>query len=113
MRWMARSLTEAWGIEMRDLWVSLRLACGAKFGAGLAGFVLLGAAAGFEDIVTAFRTEGLLTADYHFYLVKDILSSPTLMMAVPIAAALPYTACLVDALQSGFIRQPFGCLIEN
>jgi len=37
--------------------------------------------------------------------VKDILSSPTLMMAVPIAAALPYTACLVDALQSGFIKQ--------
>jgi len=58
-----------------------------------------------EGIIEAFRAEGLQPNGFHSTLVLSALSSDGMRLALPILCALPYTACFVDDVKSGFIKQ--------
>lgn len=106
MLWMVRSSTEVWGIKMRALWTNIRVSCsGLRFWLGIAGFAIMGTAAVFEELVIAFRSRELLEAGFHLQLMGKMLSSPTMMLAVPVTAVIPSSARFTESLHSGFVRQ--------
>ena len=57
-----------------------------------------------EGILSAFRSETLLSNGYHAEFVMSALSSDAMTLALPIVAALPYTASFVDDVKSGFVK---------
>ncbi len=57
-----------------------------------------------EGILSAFRSETLLNQGYHAELVMSALSSDAMTLALPIVAALPYTASFVEDVKSGFVK---------
>ena len=58
-----------------------------------------------QGILAGFRAEGLLVCGYHSDLVMGALSSEAMALALPILAALPYTASFIDDVKSGFIKE--------
>lgn len=57
-----------------------------------------------EGILSAFRSETLLSNGYHAEFVMSALSSDAMTLALPIVAALPYTASFVEDVKSGFVK---------
>lgn len=57
-----------------------------------------------EGILSAFRSETLLSNGYHAAFVMNALSSDAMTLALPIVAALPYTSSFVDDVKSGFVK---------
>lgn len=57
-----------------------------------------------EGMLMGFRAEVLLAFGYHNELIERALSSNAMTLALPVLAALPYTAAVVDDVKSGFIK---------
>ena len=58
-----------------------------------------------QGILSAFRSAELLSPGYHSDLIMGALSSEAMALALPILAALPYTASFIDDVKSGFIKE--------
>ncbi len=69
------------------------------------GTVLVLLLSSVQEILAGVRAEGLLECGYHSDLVMRALSSEAMALALPILAALPYTASFVDDVKSGFIKE--------
>lgn len=58
-----------------------------------------------QGILAGFRSAELLSPGYHSDLIMGALSSEAMALALPILAALPYTASFIDDVKSGFIKE--------
>ena len=58
-----------------------------------------------QGILAGFRSAELLSPGYHSDLIMSALSSDAMALALPILAALPYTASFIDDVKSGFIKE--------
>ena len=58
-----------------------------------------------QGILSAFRSAELLSPGFHSDLIMSALSSDAMALALPILAALPYTASFIDDVKSGFIKE--------
>ena len=58
-----------------------------------------------QGILAGFRSAELLSPGFHSDLIMGALSSETMALALPILAALPYTASFIDDVKSGFIKE--------
>ena len=58
-----------------------------------------------QGILAGFRSAELLSPGYHSDLIMSALSSDAMALALPILAALPYTAFFIDDVKSGFIKE--------
>ena len=74
------------------------------FLAGLLAVTCLLFLSSIEGILSAFRSEMLLSNGYHAAFVMNALSSDAMTLALPIVAALPYTSSFVDDVKSGFVK---------
>lgn len=70
-----------------------------------AGTALILLLSSVQGILAGFRAAELLSPGYHNDLVMRALSSEAMALALPILAALPYTASFVDDVKSGFIKE--------
>ena len=70
-----------------------------------AGTALILLLSSVQGILAGFRAEGLLACGYHSDLIMGALSSEAMALALPILAALPYTASFIDDVKSGFIKE--------
>ncbi|MCH5344545.1 MAG: hypothetical protein J1E64_10945 [Acetatifactor sp.] len=79
---------------------------GKAFILSVAGVFLLLFTVSIEDIFLLFHTENrLIESGYHHSLMMKALSSDGMTMALPILAAIPFTASMVDDVKSGFIKE--------
>ena len=58
-----------------------------------------------QGILAGFRSAELLSPGFHSDLILGALSSEAMALALPILAALPYTASFIDDVKSGFIKE--------
>ena len=58
-----------------------------------------------QGILAGFRSAELLACGFHSDLIMGALSSDAMALALPILAALPYTASFIDDVKSGFIKE--------
>ena len=58
-----------------------------------------------QGILAGFRSAELLSPGFHSDLIVGALSSEAMALALPILAALPYTASFIDDVKSGFIKE--------
>ena len=58
-----------------------------------------------QGILAGFRSAELLSPGFHSDLIIGALSSEAMALALPILAALPYTASFIDDVKSGFIKE--------
>ena len=58
-----------------------------------------------QGILAGFRSAELLSPGYHSDRIMGALSSDAMARALPILAALPYTASFIDDVKSGFIKE--------
>jgi len=75
------------------------------FLAGLLAVICLLFLSSIDGILSAFRSEMLLSNGYHAVFVMNALSSDAMTLALPIVAALPYTASFVEDIKSGFVKE--------
>ena len=78
--------------------------CSKSFLAGVFSFAFLVFISSFENILKEFETKGLLPTEFHGKIIIDAMSSDTMILAIPIICALPYTASFVDDIKSGFLK---------
>ena len=91
---------------MRTVASNLRQAVGSwGFLLSLAGAALIPLLSSVQGILSAFRSAELLSPGYHSDLIMGALSSEAMALALPILAALPYTASFIDDVKSGFIKE--------
>ena len=70
-----------------------------------AGTALILLLSSVQGILAGFRSAELLSPGYHSDLIVGALSSEAMALALPILAALPYTASFIDDVKSGFIKE--------
>ena len=70
-----------------------------------AGTALILLLSSVQGILAGFRSAELLSPGYHSDLIMGALSSEAMVLALPILAALPYTASFIDDVKSGFIKE--------
>ena len=91
---------------MRTVASNLRQAVGSwGFLLSLAGAALIPLLSSVQGILAGFRSAELLSPGFHSDLIMGALSSETMALALPILAALPYTASFIDDVKSGFIKE--------
>ena len=91
---------------MQTVVANLRQAVGSwGFLLSLAGAALIPLLSSVQGILSAFRSEQLLSPGFHSDLIMGALSSEAMALALPILAALPYTASFIDDVKSGFIKE--------
>ena len=91
---------------MRTVASNLRQAVGSwGFLLSLAGAALIPLLSSVQGILAGFRAAELLSPGYHSDLIMGALSSDAMALALPILAALPYTASFIDDVKSGFIKE--------
>ena len=69
------------------------------------GAALIPLLSSVQGILAGFRSAELLSPGYHSDLIMGALSSDAMARALPILAALPYTASFIDDVKSGFIKE--------
>ncbi len=91
---------------MKTLRTNLSLALGGTgFFLAVLGMVLALVCANLALLLSGFRAGGgPVEAGFLFLLLREALSSDTVALVLPIAAALPFTASCFDDLHSGIIR---------
>ncbi|MBQ3131702.1 MAG: hypothetical protein IJC24_03240 [Clostridia bacterium] len=72
---------------------------------GVLGTALVLLLSSVRGILAGFRSAELLSPGYHSDLIMGALSSEAMALALPILAALPYTASFIDDVKSGFIKE--------
>lgn len=91
---------------MRILYSSIRQALsGRGFLLSLCGTAAVIFLSSIKAIVTAFRSETLLVFGYHHDFIASALGSDGMTLALPLLAALPFTAAFLDDLKSGFLKE--------
>ena len=91
---------------MRTVASNLRQAVGSwGFLLSLAGAALIPLLSSVQGILAGFRSAELLSPGFHSDLIMSALSSDAMALALPILAALPYTASFIDDVKSGFIKE--------
>ena len=70
-----------------------------------AGTALILLLSSVQGILAGFRSAELLSPGFHSDLIIGALSSEAMALALPILAALPYTASFIDDVKSGFIKE--------
>ncbi len=75
------------------------------FHVSLIGVVLVIFLSSVQDMLSAFRSEELLSNGFHDMLISNALTADGMMLALPILSALPYTASFIDDVKSGFIKE--------
>ena len=91
---------------MRTVASNLRQAVGSwGFLLSLAGAALIPLLSSVQGILAGFRSAELLSPGFHSDLIIGALSSEAMALALPILAALPYTASFIDDVKSGFIKE--------
>ena len=91
---------------MRTVASNLRQAVGSwGFLISLAGAALIPLLSSVQGILAGFRSAELLSPGFHSDLIMGALSSEAMALALPILAALPYTASFIDDVKSGFIKE--------
>jgi hypothetical protein len=91
---------------VRTVASNLRQAVGSwGFLLSLAGAALIPFLSSVQGILAGFRSAELLSPGFHSDLIMGALSSETMALALPILAALPYTASFIDDVKSGFIKE--------
>ena len=70
-----------------------------------AGTALILLLSSVQGILAGFRSAELLSPGFHSDLIMGALSSEAMALALPILAALPYTASFIDDVKSGFIKE--------
>ena len=71
---------------------------------GLIGVIAVVFAASVSDIFKALRAEGPLPNAFHNSFIENAIVSDAMKFALPIIAALPFTASFVNDLKSGFLK---------
>ena len=90
----------------RVIWSSIRQALsGRGFLLSLCGTAVVIFLSSIKGIVTAFRSETLLAFGYHHDFIASALGSDGMTLALPLLAALPFTAAFLDDLKSGFLKE--------
>jgi len=90
----------------KALRASLRQAILSRgFFIGTLGTALVLLLSSVQGILSGFRSEQLLSPGYHSDLIMGALSSDAMALALPILAALPYTASFIDDVKSGFVKE--------
>ena len=69
------------------------------------GAALITLLSSVQGILAGFRSAELLSPGFHSDLIMSALSSDAMALALPILAALPYTASFIDDVKSGFIKE--------
>lgn len=91
---------------LRVLYSSIRQALGGRgFLLSLCGTAAVIFLSSIKAIVTAFRSETLLAFGYHHDFIASALGSDGMTLALPLLAALPFTAAFLDDLKSGFLKE--------
>lgn len=91
---------------LRILYSSIRQALsGRGFLLSLCGTAAVIFLSSIKAIVTAFRSETLLVFGYHHDFIASALGSDGMTLALPLLAALPFTAAFLDDLKSGFLKE--------
>ena len=90
----------------KALCASLRQAMLSRgFLIGASGTALVLLLSSVQGILSGFRSAELLSPGFHSDLIMGALSSEAMALALPILAALPYTASFIDDVKSGFIKE--------
>ena len=90
----------------RTICAALRQALANKgFVIAVVGTALVLLFSSVQGILSAFRSAELLSPGFHSDLIMGALSSEAMALALPILAALPYTASFIDDVKSGFIKE--------
>lgn len=71
---------------------------------GFIGVIAIIAVSSIQQILEAFRAEELLMIGFHDTFIANALVSDGITLALPILAALPFTASFVDDVKSGYIK---------
>ncbi len=91
---------------LRVIWSSIRQALGGRgFALSLFGTAAVIFLSSIKGIVTAFRSETLLAFGYHHNFIALALGSDGMTLALPLLAALPFTAAFLDDWKSGFLKE--------
>lgn len=91
---------------LRVIWSSIRQALGGRgFTLALFGTVAVIFLSSIHGLVTAFRATELLAFGYHHSFIVSALASDGITLALPLLAALPFTAAFLDDLKSGFLKE--------
>lgn len=77
---------------------------GRGFPVAVLGAALVLLLSSIERIIAGFRAPDLLSFGYHNDLIEQALAGDAMTLALPILAALPYTASLVEDIKSGFYK---------
>lgn len=91
---------------LRVIYSSIRQALGGRgFLLSLGGTAAVIFLSSIKGTVTAFRSETLLAFGYHHDFITAALGSDGMTLALPLLAALPFTAAFLDDLKSGFLKE--------
>ena len=71
---------------------------------GFIGVIVVVFVSSVSELIEALRVDELLPNAFHNFLIENALVSDAMTLALPIIAALPFTASLVNDIKSGFIQ---------
>ena len=71
---------------------------------GFIGVIVVVFVSSVSELIEALRFEELLPNAFHNSFIENALVSDAMTLALPIIAALPFTASLVNDIKSGFIK---------
>lgn len=71
---------------------------------GIVGVIAIIILSSLQDILAAFRAEELMEYGFFETMILNALVSEGMILALPILAALPFTASFVDDIKSGYIK---------
>lgn len=90
----------------KTTFAAIKEAIGNKgFLVGVVGVILIIFLSSTESMIGAFRSEELLANGFHDTMIAAALTSDGMTLALPILAALPFTASFVDDMKSGFVKE--------
>lgn len=91
---------------LQAILASLRQALsGRRFLLGTSGVLLTVVLSSVQRTAETLRAGGLLPCGFHGALIAEALCSDAMTLALPVCAALPFTAAFVDDVRSGFIKE--------
>ena len=71
---------------------------------GFIGVIVVVFVSSVSELIEALCVDELLPNAFHNFLIENALVSDAMTLALPIIAALPFTASLVNDIKSGFIK---------
>lgn len=78
---------------------------GKAFLLSVVGVTVLLFLSSVQNMANAFSSGKLLAGGFHHTFIMDALASDSMILALPIFAALPFTSAMVDDVKCGFIKE--------